>query len=54
MKKSKKIPFLDINLIDGYAQEIPICQTCKSDLRPNIQVKDDLEFVEDHTETEMK
>ena len=36
----------------GYAPQIPKCNECQEILRPNIQLKDDLEFVEDRYEEE--
>lgn len=38
----------DIDILNGSVDKIPTCSKCEENLRPNIQFKDDIEFVEDN------
>ena len=47
VKLTKKIV---INMIDGEAESCPQCSKCKSVMRPNIVMRDDLDYISDETD----
>jgi NAD-dependent SIR2 family protein deacetylase len=44
---------LSINHISGYSIKIPTCKNCKEYLRPNIQLRNDLNFNEEIVNKEL-
>lgn len=42
----QQLPIFEIDYIDGGAQKTPSCRKCKIPYRPNVQYKNDLEFLE--------
>ena len=36
-----------INIIDGEAEACPQCSKCKNVMRPNINMRDDLDYIAD-------
>ena len=38
----------EIDHLNGSVNKIPSCNICNENLRPNIQFKDDLDFLEDN------